>query len=83
MLLSEVTFSVQAVPWLTYFVIIIYCVKMDMGNNNEVVKWPEKKQKKDHPKDLIKEAKVKGLEHRNHSGKVIPSKTVGSDCRYA
>lgn len=38
LLLSKVIFGVQAVPWFIHFVIIIYCVKLDMENNNTVFK---------------------------------------------
>lgn len=47
-----------------------------------VFQWQEKKKPKIHPKLGVKEAKVKGLAHRNHKGTPIAQKTIGDDCRY-
>lgn len=57
---------------------------MEAENNTELafVQWQEKNEPKTHPKLALKEAKVKGLEHRNHKGRVIPEKKIGDDCRY-
>lgn len=49
---------------------------------DKVVQWEEKKEKKAHPKLVIKEAKVKGSAHRNHKGKLMTEKKIGDDCRY-
>lgn len=43
--------------------------------------WPCKRSRKVKKADVIKEKKVKGEEHVNHVGKLIPAVEVGPDCK--
>ncbi|CAH0558801.1 unnamed protein product [Brassicogethes aeneus] len=44
---------------------------------------PVKKPKKVRNSVIIRDKKVKGLEHVNHKGRLIPAKSLGEDCRCA
>lgn len=53
-----------------------------MENDPEIsTEWPKRKEKKVKKETLIKLAKVRGEEHRNHKGKLITARATGEPCR--
>lgn len=58
---------------------------MSSTSDSEEEFQPLKKRQR-HPENykrfVIKNAKVKGLEHKNWKGKLIPARVTGPDCRY-
>ena len=55
---------------------------MDTGTANvSALKIPKRGEKMKYKRDIIKEARVKGLPYINYRGKHIPGRTPGEDCR--
>lgn len=56
-----------------------------MSENGDICEQPRRKRgvvnEAGYKRNKIKVAKVKGLEHVNYSGKIIPAKTVGPACK--
>lgn len=51
---------------------------MDANNPCE---WPKKRQKMIKKESVIRDAKVRGEEHVNHVGNLVPKRATGDDCR--
>lgn len=51
---------------------------MEDNNHGE---WPKKQQKMMKKASIIRDAKVRGEEHINHVGNIVPKRVTGEDCK--